>query len=361
MYTVETGLIRRVPIVEHSSIKENELAVVLLTIWSRYKMEPQVTERWVQETGNYVSTVRELLGSEDTNIAVFVTRGLVSEVRHLTVETLTRLVTEVIERKQLSSLLNVLNLKSDPCRTPEEIVDAMSRGILVEFNSQELNSLKLRENDARDVASIMLLSGVTDDGVVYENELEAALRNWAENNLNTYRVELPFDSDSLKELLQLNCKLTNRKLKSMSEEHRALLTDFTSMGTITEVYAKIKLRKDVLFDEEDMEDSEPQVQTYPSLTMEGVVVGKALAYTLGRMPLEQRKEILIKRLTELQKDRSILLFSTPGKHTLTTAETVRLSDFAARFMFDLVNRMAVEEAQSCILKLVDNVGLLDQS
>jgi len=334
MYTVETGLIRKVPIVEHSSIKENELAAVLLTIWSRYQMEPQVTERWVQQTCNCLSTVRELIGSEDTLVAVFVLRGLVSEVRHLDRETLIRLVDEVIERKQLGSLLNVLNLKSDPCRTPDEIVDALSKGLIVEFNSSELNALGLRETDARDVASLMLLAGVSDDGVIYESELEASLRHWSEGKLSNYSEDMPFDSGSLKELLHLNCKLSVGKLKNMSEQQKDILLKHTSMGTLTEVFAKVKLRQGILFDESEMSDEEPQVQTYPSLTMEGVIVGKALAYTLGRMPLEQRKELLLQRLTDIQKERSILLFSTPGKYTITTAECVRLSDFASRFIFN---------------------------
>ncbi len=113
MFTVETGLIRKIPIVEHSSIKENELAAILLTTWSRYKMEPQVTERWVQQTCNYLATIRELLGSNDTSVAVFVVRGLVSEARHLEEDALLRLIDEVIERKQLGAVLNVLNLKAE--------------------------------------------------------------------------------------------------------------------------------------------------------------------------------------------------------------------------------------------------------
>ncbi len=360
MYTVDTGLIRKVPIVEHSSIKENELAAVLITIWSRFMMEPQVTERWVQKTCNYLSTVRELIGSDDTTIAVFVVRGLVSEIRHLDRITLTRLVDEIIERKQLGSLLNVLNLKSDPCKTPDEILDALSKGLRVEFNSSELNVLKLRERDTRDVAAIMLLAGVSDDGVVYEDELESSLRNWANANLATYSEDLTFDSDSIKELLHLNCKLTNRQLKDMSEKQQDILRGYTSMNTMTEVYAKVKIRKEILFDEEDIVDKEPIVQTYPSLTHEGVIVGKAISYTLGRMPLEQRKELLIQRLTDVQKERSILLFSNPGQYTITTAECVRLSDFASQFVFDIINRMESDEAQTCLLSLVTKVGLLDQ-
>ena len=360
MFTIETGLLKKVPIVEHSSIKEEELAAVLLTTWSRYMMEPQVTERWVQQTCNYLSTVRELIGSEDTTVAVFVVRGLVSEVRHLDMETLARLVDEVIERKQLGSMLNVLSLKSDPCKTPDEIIAALSKGLKVMFNSSELNALELRDRDARDVASIMLLTGVSDDGAIYEDELEASLRNWAKGNVSTYSDDMPFDSDSLKELLHLNCKLTSSHLKNMSEKQQEILRKYTSMGSMTEVYAKVKIRKEILFDESEMIDEEPQVQTYPSLTMEGVIVGKALAYTLGRMPLEQRKDILLQRLEELQRERSILLFSTPGKYTITTAECVRLSDFASRFIFDIVNRMEMADAQACLLKLVDEVGLLDQ-
>lgn len=360
MFTTETGLIRKVPIVEHSSIKEAELAAVLLAVWSRYQVEPHVTERWVQQTCNYLATLRELIGSDDTNVAVFVVRGLVSEVRHLEESTLLRLLDEVIERKHLGSLLNVLGLKDEPCRTHACILGALSKGLVVEFNSIELQALKLREVDARNLASLMLLVGVNDDGAVDAEDLESCLRDWAERKTTTYNPDMGFDLESLKELLHLNCELTIRQLKHMSEEHQLELRKYTTMNTITEVYAKVKLRKEILFDEEELADVEPDVPTYPSLTMEGVIVGKTVAYTLGRIPLEERKDVLVRRLASIQKERSILLFSTPGKYDITPSECIRLSDFSSRFIFDVIHRLAPEDAQQRLLSLIDEVGLLEQ-
>lgn len=360
MFTVETGLMKKIPIVEHSSIKESELAAVLLTTWSRYMMGPQVTERWVQQTCNYLSTVRELLNSEDTMMAVFVVRGLVSEVRHLDRDTLIRLVDEVVERKQINTVLTVLNLKSDPCRTPEEILDTLSKGLKVEFNSSELNDLEMREADVKNVSTIMLMVGVSDAGELYEPELESTLRAWADRNLKSYDEEMTFDSDSLKELLHASAKVKVQDIKNMSEEQQDILRSYTSMNTMTEVYAKVKAHKEILFDESELVDDEREVQIYPSLTMEGVNIGKAIAYTLGRLPLEQRKEAILNRLLEEQKKRSILLFSKPGDYTITMAECTRLSDFASRFLFDLINRMELAESQAYILELVDKMGLLDQ-
>ncbi len=236
----------------------------------------------------------------------------------------------------------------------------MGKGLIVEFNSKELNALQLREREVRDVGSLMLLTGVSDDAVIDEEELESTLRGWAERNVPWYKEEMTFDKDSLKELLHTTCKLTQLHIKNMSEEQQNLLRSHTSMGTLTEVIAKIKLRKEILFDESEMQEDEPQVQTYPSLTMEGVAIGKAIAYTLGRIPLEQRKEMLLKRLIEIQKDRSILLFSKPGEYDITTAECTRLSDFASRFLFDLISRLETNDAQSYIISLVERLGLLEQ-
>lgn len=361
MYVEATGLMRKLPILDHSSIDGDELATVLLCLWSRYCADTRTTERWTQVTAGHLVTLRELITKNEPHVTILVIKGLISEVRHLTHDDVMKLIEESLRRKQVCQLLKVLGLNGQHYESAEEIYQILKYGKLLDTRNEEILPLKLRDHEVTLLSTVLILSAVSDDGEIDNDGLLSTLRDWLEQHRGGDYSAAEFSEETLDELLRYSRFVGSNHIRALDDVQTELLFSYTTTRTLAEVLSRVRLRKECLFSEEELEPVEKVVLSYPSLTTEGMAIGKIIAYTLGRMPLADRRKEIVRRLTELQKKESILIFSHPGQHDITPQEVIRLSDFSNQFVVELIGRTEIEATQDFFLALAKQAKLLDQN
>lgn len=359
MYSEERKLMKNVPILEHSTIQQEEITSVLLLMWSRWSTEANINERWIQRTANCIGTLRELIHKGEGGITSLIVKGLVSEIRHVTNEDVFAMITESMERKQLDSILRVLDLAQQDYKTTEDVYDILNMGKLVEFSSDILNTLNLREKEVQFLAAGVLMVGISEHNRSKRDykRMETFVRAQLKNS-RFYDESKEFTQDDLDELLGQSKYVTRHVIDNFSDKFKKVLQAKTEMKTLSEVVSMVNAKKDTIFEPSELREVEPTLREFPSLTDEGVIVAKVLVYTIGRMPINDRCHELERLLANYQKERSMLMFTKPGSHELTTREVDRLTELAPAFMYDTCQRMETENIQQRLLNIVDELKLL---
>lgn len=357
MYSERENLMAKIPILEHSNIQEHELAAILLVIWSNYIRNHSLNHPWVIATSNQISTLRELIKAKESNVQDFVVRGLISEVRHFDGE-VDKLISEAVRRRHINHILRVLGFGNEHYGDPETIYDILRMGAIRRFNSPTLNNLGLRERQVLYLSLLLVLGGVDEDGKVVLDNIRSKVASYLEDNCRNYKSESALSDTDLRELLDCSSQVTASDIRSLDADNLETLFPYTTMRSLSEVIGLVRVRKEILFSDPNMTNHEQPVTSYPSLTEEGIMIGKVLAYTYGRMKVDDRRTAIMERLAEIQKDKSILLFAHPGKHEISTAECIRLSDNSARFVSEMHQRLDKREVQEELIGKIDQLGLL---
>lgn len=359
MFSEERKLMKNIPILEHSTIQQEEISSVLLLMWSRWSSESNINERWIQRTANCIGTLRELLHKGEGGLTSLIVKGLVSEIRHLTVDEVHELIAESTKRKQVEHVLRVLDLAQQAHESENDIYDILRLGKLVTFGSDTLTSLKLREKTVQFLSAGVLMVGVDDVNHKPRDYklMERFLRRELKNN-RFYDESMEFTRTDLDELLGQSKFVTRHLLDNFTDKSKKVLMARTEMKTLSEVVSMVNAKKDTIFDPSELREVEPTIREFPSLTDEGVVIAKVLVYTIGRMPINDRSRELERLLATYQKENSMLMFTKPGSHEITTREVDRLTEVAPAYMYEMCQRCETEDIQSRLLNIVDELQLL---